>query len=84
MRLLCAITLLSFSASAQPTTDEAYRQMLESKRQITGYLERAALAITNKAAAELASRQSWEQVRATRFDEMRDMLGLLPGQSGHL
>ena len=78
MRLLCAMTLLSLSASAQPTSDEAYRQMLESKRQVTGYLERAALAITNKAAAELASRQSWEQLRAKRLDEMRDMLGLLP------
>jgi cephalosporin-C deacetylase-like acetyl esterase len=78
MRLLCAILLLGFSAGAQVTSDEAYRQMLESKRQVTTYLERAALRLTNKAAVELASRESWEKLRAKRVEEMRDMLGLLP------
>jgi cephalosporin-C deacetylase-like acetyl esterase len=78
MRLLCAVTLFAFAASAPVPTDDAYRQMLDSKRQVTEYLQRAATAITVKASAEMASRDTWEKARAKRLEEMRDMLGLLP------
>lgn len=77
-RLALAISLLAAVASAQAGTDDAYRRMLESKRQVTEYLQRAATTITSQASAEIASRETWENVRAKRIDEMRDMLGLLP------
>ncbi|MEX2260330.1 MAG: acetylxylan esterase [Bryobacteraceae bacterium] len=77
MRLLCAL-LASGIAAAQPAPDAAYRQMLESRREVTEYLERTARSLTDQAAAEIASRDSWEKVRARRVEEMRDMLGLLP------
>jgi len=75
MRLLCAV--LFFFAIAPAQTDP-YRQMLESQRQVTEYLERAVDAITQRSSAELASKDTWEKVRAKRLEEMRDMLGLLP------
>jgi cephalosporin-C deacetylase-like acetyl esterase len=78
MRFLCLISFVALFASAQVTDDAAYRQMLESKRQVTEYLERAAHVITEKAAGEMASREAWEKVRTKRLEEMRDMLGLLP------
>ena len=78
MRLSCAIVTLAFTAHGQVATDEAYQRMLESKRQVTEYLQKAAATITGKASVEMASQQTWEKVRATRFEEMRDMLGLLP------
>jgi cephalosporin-C deacetylase-like acetyl esterase len=65
-------------ATAAPVDDAAWRRMEESKKQVTEYLVRTARAITDRAAAEIASRESWEQVRARRLEEMRDMLGLLP------
>jgi hypothetical protein len=49
-----------------------------SRKEVTDYLERAARAITDRAAAEIRSREKGEKVRARRREEMRDMLGLLP------
>ncbi len=52
--------------------------MQESKTQVTEYLVSRARALTDRAGQEMASRESWEKVRAQRREEMRDMLGLLP------
>jgi dienelactone hydrolase len=41
-------------------------------------LRRQARAITDRAAAEISDRTSWERVRSRRLEELRDMLGLLP------
>jgi cephalosporin-C deacetylase-like acetyl esterase len=46
--------------------------------QITAHLTREARRITDRAAQEIASRESWEKVRDQRRREMRDMLGLDP------
>jgi hypothetical protein len=73
MRL--SLFLLTAAALAQTGP---YERMLESQRQVSDYLIRCARRITDKAAKELESRQSWEAVRARRLEEMRDMLGLLP------
>ena len=70
--LLITLPLLAQSDEA------AFRRMQSSKLQVTEYLINRASAITRKASIELASRESWEPVRAKRLDEMRDMLGLLP------
>ncbi len=70
---------LALQAQTAPTDDEqAFQRMLESKRLMNEYLNREARAITDRAAAEIASREGWEKVRAKRLEEMRDMLGLLP------
>src|SRR5262249_38680894 len=58
--------------------DAAYRRMIESKKAVTAYLNRRARAITDHAAAEIQSPDSWDKVRGRRLEEMRDMLGLLP------
>ena len=50
----------------------------DPKRQVMQSLERMARAITDRAAEEIRSRESWEKLRARRTGEMRDMLGLLP------
>ena len=68
----------STAVAAAPASDAGYDRMLESRQQVTAYLERAARAITDRAAAEIRSRETWERVRARRLEEMRDMLGLLP------
>jgi len=81
MRLLCVLLTLSFPVAAQSPSDDPYRRMQESQREVTAYLERAAKAITSRAAAEMASRETWEKVRAKRLEEMRDMLGLFPWPS---
>jgi cephalosporin-C deacetylase-like acetyl esterase len=49
-----------------------------SPEQITHYLTREARRITDRAAQEIASRESWEKVRDQRRREMRNMLGLDP------
>ena len=49
--------------------------------QITPYLTRQARQITDRAAAEISSRATWEKVRDQRRKEMRDMLGLDPWPS---
>jgi cephalosporin-C deacetylase-like acetyl esterase len=78
---LVRFLLCGFAAAAlvqgQPE-DPAYRRMLESKKAVTGYLNRRARAITDHAAAEIQSSDTWDKVRARRLEEMRDMLGLQP------
>ena len=54
----------------------ALRRMLDSKREITAYLQ-AKAAITARATTELASKDQWEKVRPKRLEEMRDMFGIL-------
>ncbi|MFN7921664.1 MAG: dienelactone hydrolase family protein [Bryobacteraceae bacterium] len=74
-----AIVLLTACLCLDAQTDDsAWRRMLESKRQVTAYLEARAQEITDRAAAEIASPDAWEKVRAKRLLEMRDMLGLDP------
>jgi len=63
---------------AAQTDDAAWRRMLDSKKQITSYLEREARAITDRAAKEMGSAEAWEKVKDRRLEQMRDMLGLLP------
>lgn len=62
--ILLAVAVLAASASGQDETRQS--------------LMREARAITGAAAAEIASRETWEPLRARRLEEMRDMLGLLP------
>jgi cephalosporin-C deacetylase-like acetyl esterase len=78
MRILTLVALSVLPVLGQTSSDEPYRRMLESQREVTDYLTRAARELTDKAAAEVASKDAWEKVRAQRLDEMRDMLGLLP------
>lgn len=71
--------LLASVATLYPQSDAAaWRRMLESKKQVTAYLEREARAITDRAASEMASAAAWDKVKDRRLEEMRDMLGLLP------
>lgn len=49
-----------------------------SEQQTIACLRREARKITDSAIADVASRESWEKVRAKKLEELRDMLGLLP------
>jgi cephalosporin-C deacetylase-like acetyl esterase len=69
------VLLLPVLAFAQPNP---WEQMLQSQKDVQEYLVRCARRITDNAAKELQSKETWEAVRAKRLDEMRDMLGLLP------
>src|SRR4051812_1799736 len=68
------------AAFAAPFLDAQSRPAapIDSRQQVATYLQRAARAITDRAAAEIASRDTWEKLRPRRLTEMRDMLGLLP------
>src|SRR5574340_209496 len=73
------IWVLFVCAAAFAQSDESsWRRMQESKKQVVAFLEREAQSITDRAAAEIATRESWEKVRVQRLEQMRDMLGLLP------
>ncbi|MFN0168188.1 MAG: acetylxylan esterase [Bryobacteraceae bacterium] len=76
MRPIALALFFTFPCVAQD--EAAVRRVAESKRQVTAYLEREARAITDRAAAEIASAVAWEKVRDLRLEELRDMLGLLP------
>ncbi|MDZ4803210.1 MAG: acetylxylan esterase [Bryobacteraceae bacterium] len=71
-RILWLATALAFSQSTP------WEQMLDSQKNVQQYLIRCARRITDNAARELSSKDTWEAVRAKRLEEMRDMLGLLP------
>jgi len=75
---MALIALAGAAPALDGPDDSAWRRMLESKAQVTAYLEKAARAVTDRAAAEIGSLASWEQARGRRLEEMRDMLGLLP------
>ncbi|MBI3279915.1 MAG: acetylxylan esterase [Acidobacteria bacterium] len=77
MRNLTVMLLFCVAALAQ-SSDAPWRRMLDSKRQVTEYLNAEAQRLTAGAAAEVRSRGDWEKVRAQRLEEMRDMLGLRP------
>src|SRR4051812_40560637 len=69
LRTAAAVPFLGLADAQQP---------LDARRQVTSYLERAARDITDRAAAEIRNRDTWERLRPRRLEEMRDMLGLLP------
>ena len=71
--ILFVIPLLVLAQTGDP-----YQRMLESKQEVTAQLIRMARDVTDQAAAEIRSRETWEKVRTKRVEEMRDMLGLLP------
>lgn len=73
-----ALPLAAAAALSAQTAGDPYQRMIESKRQVTEYLRKAAREITDRAAEEIRTPESWEKLRARRYDEMRDMLGLLP------
>lgn len=75
-RLLLLVLACALCPAAQE--DAPWQRMLESRKQVTAYLERSAERLTAQAAQEIRSRESWEKVRARRLEETRDMLGLLP------
>ena len=71
--------ILCFPLAAGAQGDEAALQrMLDSKRQTMEALQRTARSITDAAATEIQSRESWEAVSGKRREQLRDMLGLLP------
>ena len=78
MRRPFVVPIVFAIAAAAQSDDPAYRRMLESKEQVTGYLVREARAITDRAGQEVQSVGAWEKQKAQRLEEMRDMLGLLP------
>lgn len=79
MRLTSVLlTLLLPVALSAQTDGEAFQRMIEGKRQTTEALVRMARTITDAAAAEIRSADTWEAVRQQRREQMRDMLGLLP------
>ncbi len=77
MKRFVLIGLWAASLAGQ-TPEENLRRMLASEQEITAYLVREARRVTDRSAAEFATRESWEQVRDQRRREMRDMLGLDP------
>ena len=81
MLLLAVLASLLFLSPAVALEQEAlnpYQRMLDSQKQVTQHLIREARHITDKAAKELASKETWEPVREQRRREMLDMLGLDP------
>ena len=55
-----------------------YERMIESKQQVTQYLIREARRITDAAAQEISSKDTWEKIREQRRKETLEMLGLDP------
>src|SRR4051812_20883022 len=68
---LCLLLPLALAATAGA-------QSIDSKAQVTAYLERRARTITDRAAQEVLNVDAWEKLKPRRLEEMRDMLGLLP------
>ena len=81
MLLLAVLASLLFLSPVVALAQEApnpYQRMLDSQKQVTQHLIREARHITDKAAKELVSKETWEPVREQRRREMLDMLGLDP------
>jgi cephalosporin-C deacetylase-like acetyl esterase len=80
MKPVCLLTcfVASVCIGAAQSDDAAYRRMVDSKKAVSDYLNRAARVITDRAGAEVSDRETWEKVRDERREELRDMLGLLP------
>jgi dienelactone hydrolase len=76
--IFAALFLLVVNRAPAQETAEPYQRMLDSQKQVTEHLVREARRITDTAAKELASKQTWEPVRDKRRREMLDMLGLDP------
>ncbi|MDW8354340.1 MAG: alpha/beta hydrolase [Bryobacterales bacterium] len=72
------LLLVLLAAAEDPPSETAWQRMLDSRAQVRRWLERQARAVTDRAAAEIASQETWEPLRARRREELRDMLGLLP------
>jgi dienelactone hydrolase len=77
---LAAVLALSLAAQQNPESEDSapWERMLASKRQVRDYLVAEARRITDHAAGEIASKETWEGVRRQRRQEMLDMLGLSP------
>jgi len=73
VRNLALLLLIPLALAAQP-----YERMLEARDQVQALLARQAREITDRAATELSSRQSWEAVADARRQELASMLGLNP------
>jgi hypothetical protein len=67
-------TVLLLSCAAAGLAQE----MPSSHPEVTRHLIGEARRITATDTREVASRESWEPLRARRLDELRDSLGLLP------
>ena len=76
MKTWAVPALAVFALNAQ--VDDAVARMQASQRQTMEYLKRSATEITRQAAAEVASKESWERAAPKRREETRRMLGLLP------
>ena len=72
------IFLLTAVAAGAQSPQQNLDRMLASQKQVSAYLQREARRLTDRAAQEFSSRETWEKVRETRRREMRDMLGLDP------
>ena len=70
--------VLYAAAALAQSPEDALRRRLASQEEVKAYLEKEARRITDRAAAEIGSREAWEKVRDTRRREMREMLGLEP------
>lgn len=86
MAAFFAAVALAFSVAAQQGAEadaSPWERMLAGKRQVRNYLETEARRVTDRAAREIASKESWEGMREQRRREMLDMLGLdpLPGRT---
>lgn len=77
-RIFAMALLATFTLPGQNASGDPYGRMLASQREITEYLQREARKITDRSRAEMSSRETWEQVRSKRLEQLRDMLGLLP------
>ncbi len=72
------VFFVALAALPAQTPEENLRRMLESQKELTSHLVKEARRITNRGAAEIATREAWEKVRDQRRRQMRDMLGLDP------
>ena len=68
------LLLAALLASAQTP----YDRMLASRDAVLAHLTAEARKLTDRSAAELAGRASWEPVAEARREELREMLGLAP------
>lgn len=78
---LCGIALLAACGAGgrDPSDDAGSRGAAAAARSRDGvlaHLREEARGITDRAKGEVSSKERWEQVRASRLAELRDMLGL--------
>jgi dienelactone hydrolase len=81
MRTTILTSMLFLLIGTAATTDVAnpYERMRSSREEILSWMNVEARRITDVAAAEMESRETWEPGMERRRREMREMLGLEPG-----